>query len=75
MVNSLILILVAKGRSLFGDPAAEIQELTQEIKQSIGNINNNIAALQQLSKSYRGEGKQSRSHASAVVISLQVQNL
>ena len=64
---------VARGRSLFGDPAAEIQELTQIIKQDIAKINTDISTLQELSKtrSYR-DSRQVRSHSGAVVISLRV---
>ena len=64
---------MARGRSLFGDPAAEIQELTQIIKQDIAKINTDIAALQELSKTrtYR-DSRQVKSHSGAVVVSLQV---
>lgn len=71
----LLLHSVARGRSLFGDPAAEIQELTQVIKQDISKINTDIAALKEFSKTrtYR-ESQQVKSHSGAVVVSLQVKN-
>ena len=40
---------VARGRSLFGDPASEIQELTGVIKQDIAKVNSDIAFLQEVS--------------------------
>ena len=64
---------MARGRNLFGDPALEIQELTQTIKQDIAKLNSDIAALQNLAKSRsRQDGKHLRSHSGAVVVSLQV---
>lgn len=64
---------VAKGRSLFGDPTSEIQELTQVIKQDLAKLNTDIADLQQQVKarSHR-ETKNMRTHSSSVVVSLQV---
>ena len=64
---------VARGRNLFGDPAAEIQELTQIIKQDIAKINADIATLQELSRTRTyWESRQVKSHSGAVVVSLQV---
>lgn len=64
---------MAKGRSLFGDPAAEIQDLTQTIKQDISKLNSDIAALQKLSQSLNTrQGKHVRTHTGAVIVSLQV---
>jgi syntaxin 5 len=64
---------LARGRSLFGDPTADIQELTQVIKQDISKLNSDISALQQQAKAQsHGEGKHMRTHTSTVVISLQV---
>ena len=40
---------VARGKSLFGDPANEIQELTGIIKQDIAKLNSDIAYLQDVS--------------------------
>lgn len=63
---------VAKGRSLFGDPTSEIQELTQVIKQDLSKLNSDIASLQQRVKNQSyGETKHMRSHSSSVVVSLQ----
>ena len=64
---------MAKGRSLFGDPAAEIQDLTQTIKQDISKLNSDIAALRTLSQSPNArQGKHVRTHTGAVIVSLQV---
>ena len=58
---------------MFGDPAAEIQELTQIIKQDIAKINTDIATLQELSKTRTyWQSRQVKSHSGAVVVSLQV---
>ncbi|XP_064403371.1 syntaxin-5-like [Halichondria panicea] len=63
---------LARGRSLFGDPTSEIQELTQVIKQDLSKLNSDIADLQQRVKSQSyGETKHMRSHSSSVVVSLQ----
>lgn len=64
---------LARGRSLFGDPTTDIQELTQVIKQDLSKLNSDISTLQQQVKarSY-GEGKHMRTHTSSVVVSLQV---
>ena len=64
---------MAKGRSLFGDPITEIQELTQVIKQDLAKLNSDIAALQQRVKAKsHSEGKHMRTHSTSVVVSLQV---
>ncbi|CAI8037409.1 Syntaxin-5 [Geodia barretti] len=64
---------LARGRSLFGDPTADIQELTQVIKQDLSKLNSDISSLQQQARaeSY-GDSKHMRTHTSSVVISLQV---
>ena len=46
--NSVSLHSVAKGKSLFGDPASEIQELTGIVKQDIAKLNSDIAYLQEV---------------------------
>lgn len=64
---------VARGRSLFGDPTADIQELTQVIKQDISKLNSDIGSLQQQARAQSyGESKHMRTHTSSVVVSLQV---
>ena len=64
---------VAKGRSLFGDPTSEIQELTQVIKQDLAKMNSDIASLQQRVKARsHQDSRHVRSHSSSVVVSLQV---
>jgi syntaxin 5 len=64
---------LARGRSLFGDPTADIQELTQVIKQDLSKLNSDIGALKQQVKAQSyGESKHMRTHTSSVVVSLQV---
>ena len=66
---------VARGRSLFGDPTTDIQELTQVIKQDLSKLNSDIGSLQQQVKAQSyGESKHMRTHTSSVVVSLQVSN-
>ncbi|XP_075225613.1 syntaxin 5 [Lycorma delicatula] len=68
------LTLLAKRKSLFNDRPAEIQELTYIIKESLNNLNTQIAKLQEVSKSQRQAaqiGKQHLSHSSSVVLALQ----
>ena len=68
----IYMYIVARGRSLFGDPTSEIQELTQVIKQDLAKLNSDIADLQQRVKSQSyNETKHMRSHSSSVVVSLQ----
>lgn len=43
-------LLVAKTKSLFNDPANEVEELTHIIKQDITSLNKQIAQLQQVTK-------------------------
>lgn len=65
--------LVARGRSLFGDPTSEIQDLTQVVKQDLAKLNTDIAHLQQQVRARSGrETKHMSSHSSTVVVSLQV---
>ena len=69
----LTLISVAKGRSLFGDPTSEIQDLTQVIKQDLAKLNTDIAHLQQQVRAQSGrETRHMSSHSNTVVVSLQV---
>lgn len=73
MVN--VYYTVARGRSLFGDPASEIQNLTQIIKEDIAKLNSDIAGLQQYTRAQANSrigSKHLKSHSGAVVISLQV---
>lgn len=63
---------LARGKSLFGDPANEIQELTGIIKQDIAKLNSDIAYLQDRTKSRSGsQSKHQRAHAGNVLVSLQ----
>lgn len=68
-----ILILVAKRKSLFDDRPAEIQELTYIIKGDINSLNQQIARLQEMSKSQRKttNAKHLLSHSSNMVLALQ----
>lgn len=66
------LTLLAKKRSLFDDKPLEIQELTYIIKQDISSLNDQIARLQEISKSRNyNHGKHMQSHSNSVVVSLQ----
>ena len=66
---------VARGRSLFGDPTTDIEELTQVIKQDLSKLNSDIGSLQQQVRAQSGrESKHMRTHTSTVVVSLQVSN-
>jgi syntaxin 5 len=65
--------IVAKRKSLFDDPAIEIQELTAVINQDIKNINQQISFLQQqkdLLQRNRSKSKQSATHSETVVEAL-----
>lgn len=63
---------LARGRSLFGDPTSEIQDLTQVVKQDLAKLNTDIAHLQQQVRARSGrETKHMSSHSSTVVVSLQ----
>lgn len=66
-------ISVAKTKSLFDDQPAEIQELTYIIKGDLGSLNQQIAKLQEISKSQRRStnGKHLLSHSSNMVLALQ----
>lgn len=71
--NGWFLFLVAKRKSLFDDRPAEIQELTYIIKGDLSSLNQQIARLQEVSKSQRktNNGKHLLSHSSNVVLALQ----
>jgi syntaxin 5 len=64
---------VAKRKSLFDDRPAEIQELTYIIKGDLNSLNQQIARLQEISKSQRKQtsGKHLLSHSSNMVVALQ----
>lgn len=64
---------MAKRKSLFDDRPAEIQELTYIIKGDINSLNQQIARLQELSKSQRKttNAKHLLSHSSNMVVALQ----
>lgn len=64
---------MAKRKSLFDDRAAEIQELTCMIKGDLNSLNQQIARLQEVSKSQRRStnGKHLQSHSSNMVLGLQ----
>lgn len=64
---------MAKTKSLFDDQPAEIQELTYIIKGDLGSLNQQIARLQEISKSQRRStnGKHLLSHSSNMVLALQ----
>lgn len=68
-----LLFLVAKRKSLFDDRPAEIQELTYIIKGDLNSLNQQIAQLQEKSKSQRRttNAKHLLSHSSNMVLALQ----
>lgn len=61
---------LAKRTSMFDDPAEEIAQLTNIIKQDVQAINNDIAQLQNLSAVSRDGNKQTLNHSHTVVDSL-----
>ncbi|XP_060531583.1 syntaxin-5 [Cylas formicarius] len=67
------LTLLAKRKSLFDDRTAEIQELTYIIKNDLNSLNQQIAQLQNLSRSQKNlsNGKHLQSHSSNIVLALQ----
>lgn len=69
--NFLCIFPVAKRKSLFDDRPAEIQELTYIIKGDLNSLNQQIARLQEVSKSQRNSGKHLQSHSSNMVVALQ----
>jgi len=62
---------LAKRKSLFDDPAVEIQELTAIINQDIKNLNNQITTLQQGQQAKNN--KQTQTHSVTIVDSLKSQ--
>lgn len=63
---------MAKKKSLFDDRPSEIHELTYMIKGDLNSLNQQIARLQEISKSQRKtSGKHLLSHASNMVMALQ----
>lgn len=64
---------MAKRKTLFDDRPAEIQELTYIIKGDLNSLNQQIARLQEVSKSQRKSttGKHLLSHSSNMVVALQ----
>lgn len=64
---------MAKRKSLFDDRPAEIQELTYIIKGDLNALNQQIARLQEMSKSQRKttNAKHLLSHSSNMVLALQ----
>jgi syntaxin 5 len=66
------LSMIAKQSSLFNDKSMEIQDLTLAIKQDMGNLNRQIAQLQQYMKDTHGvKSKNSQTHSNSVVFVLQ----
>uniref|UniRef100_A0A2M4BNY1 Putative snare protein sed5/syntaxin 5 n=1 Tax=Anopheles marajoara TaxID=58244 RepID=A0A2M4BNY1_9DIPT len=67
------LTLLAKKKTLFDDRPAEIQELTYIIKGDLNSLNQQIARLQEVSKSQRKStnGRHLLSHSSNMVVALQ----
>ncbi|XP_074642076.1 syntaxin-5-like isoform X2 [Tubulanus polymorphus] len=66
------LTILAKRKSIFDDKPMDIQELTYIIKQDIGDLNKQIAKLQELSKAQKGlNGRHVQTHSNSVVVALQ----
>ncbi|XP_050096582.1 syntaxin-5 [Anopheles aquasalis] len=67
------LTILAKKKTLFDDRPAEIQELTYIIKGDLNSLNQQIAKLQEVSKSQRKStnGRHLLSHSSNMVVALQ----
>jgi len=65
------LTILAKRKSLFDDKPVEIQELTFIIKQDIGELNKQIAYLQEIGRSQNHGGKHKQTHSNSVVVVLQ----
>ncbi|XP_030622020.1 syntaxin-5a [Chanos chanos] len=66
------LTILAKRKSLFDDKAVEIEELTYIIKQDINSLNKQIAQLQELLRSRKGQnGRHIQTHSNTIVVSLQ----
>ncbi|XP_021916862.1 syntaxin-5 isoform X2 [Zootermopsis nevadensis] len=68
------LTLLAKRKSLFNDRPTEIQELTYIIKEDLNSLNQQIAKLQEVSRSQKQSqqnGRHLQSHSSSVVLALQ----
>ncbi|KAM8793745.1 LOW QUALITY PROTEIN: syntaxin-5 [Eudromia elegans] len=66
------LTILARRKSLFDDKALEIEELTYIIKQDLGSLNAQIAALRELLRAQGGPGgRHLRSHSDTVVVALQ----
>lgn len=72
-LSTIIFLTVAKRKTLFDDRPAEIQELTYIIKGDLNSLNQQIARLQELSKSQRKatNAKHLLSHSSNMVLALQ----
>lgn len=60
---------MAKSITVFNDPTVEIEELTFIIKQNIQNLNREVAALRESSKS-EATNKQSTAHSDTIVTCL-----
>jgi syntaxin 5 len=58
---------LAKKKSLFDDPAVEIEELTYIIKQDIHNLNRQISALKEYAKSRGSSNKQTETHSETII--------
>lgn len=61
---------LAKKKSLFDDPALEIERLSKEVQEDITGLNNQIAELSQLLQ-MRYSNAQGSDHSKLVVVGLQ----
>lgn len=72
----LLIILVAKRKSIFNDRQMEIDELTNIIKTDLKSLNHQIGKLQELGKKQRDgygafQSHHMNSHSSSIVMTLQ----
>jgi syntaxin 5 len=71
MLTTIFVCVVAKRRTLFDDRPVEINELTFVIKQDLSSLNQQIGALQTLSKQQHPKADQEGEHNKNVVYLLQ----
>lgn len=71
LVNFILILIVAKRKTLFDDRPVEINELTFIIKQDLSSLNQQISALQTLSRAQHPKADQEGEHNKNVVFLLQ----
>lgn len=71
-VHSQLIISVAQSKSIYADPAQQIQELTAVINEDIKQLNGQISALQEQQKAI-GRSRHAQKHSATVVEALKTQ--